>query len=179
MIKHFLNLEWKSFFRSASFGKSLGIKIFMGFLSLYFMSMFLVMGIAMYPLLKKVYPDNDPFVIFNGFLFFWILGDLIIRFFFQKLPVMSVKPMLTLPIKRKTIVNFVLGKSVTSFINFLPLFAIIPFGITLIINDYNTATILVWMLTMVILTLVNNFLNFPKFHTWSIKVDFWLLLHGF
>ena len=160
MIKHFLSLEWKSFFRSASFGKSLGVKIFMGFLSLYFMGMFLIMGIAMYPLLKKVYPDNDPFVIFNGFLFFWILGDLLIRFFFQKLPVMSVMPMLTLPIKRKSIVNFVLGKSVLSFINFLPLFAIIPFGITLIINDYNTSAIFVWMLTMIILTLINNFLNF-------------------
>lgn len=160
MIKRFLSLEWKSFFRSANFGKSLGIKIFMGFLALYFIGMFLIMGVAMYPLLKKVYPDNDPFVIFNGFLFFWVLGDLLIRFFFQKLPVMSVKPMLTLPIKRKTIVNFVLGKSVLSFINFLLLFAIIPFGVTLISNDYNVLTILVWMLTMATLTLINNFLNF-------------------
>ncbi len=160
MVKYFLSLEWKSFFRSASFGKSLGIKILMVFLSLYFTGMFLTMGIAMYPMLKKVYPDNDPFVVFNGFLFFWILGDLLIRFFFQKLPVMSVKPMLTLPIKRKTIVNFVLGKSVMSFINFLPLFAIIPFGIMLIGNDYNVSIILVWMLTMVTLTLINNFLNF-------------------
>ncbi len=160
MIKHFLSLEWKSFFRSASFGKSLGIKIFMGFLSLYFMGMFLFIGFFMDKILKEVYPAMDPLIAFNGLIFFWILGDLLMRFFFQKLPTMSVKPMLTLPIKRKTIVHFVLGKSVTSFINFLPLFAIIPFGIKLISNDYNVSIILIWILTMVILTLINNFLNF-------------------
>ena len=160
MIKHFLSLEWKSFFRSASFGKSLGVKIFMGFLSLYFMGMFLFIGFFMDKILEEVYPDIDPLIAFNGLIFFWILGDLIIRFFFQKLPVMTVKPLLTLPIKRKAIVNFVLGKSVMSFINFLPLFAVVPFGIKLIFGGYNVVTILVWMLTMVVITLINNFLNF-------------------
>ena len=160
MIKHFLSLEWKSFFRSASFGKSLGVKIFMGFLSLYFMGMFLFIGFFMDKILEEVYPGIDPLIAFNGLIFFWILGDLIIRFFFQKLPVMTVKPLLTLPIKRKAIVNFVLGKSVMSFINFLPLFAVVPVGIKLIFGGYNVVTILVWMLTMVVITLINNFLNF-------------------
>ena len=118
MIKRFLSLEWKSFRRSASFGKSLGIKILMGFLALYFTSIFLVMGFFMFKILKEVYPSSDPFVTFKGLLFFWILADLLIRFFFQKLPTMSVKPLLTIPIKRQTIVHFVLGKSLTAFINF-------------------------------------------------------------
>lgn len=114
----------------------------------------------MYPLLKKFFPEQDPFIVFNGFLFYWILGDLFVRFFFQKLPVMSVKPLLTLPIKRKTVVNFVLGKSALSFFNFLPLFAIVPFGIMLISEGYETSTILIWMFLIVIITLINNFLNF-------------------
>ncbi|QRM88746.1 hypothetical protein FG167_05695 [Lacinutrix sp. WUR7] len=160
MIKRFLDLEWKQFTRSASFGKSVVLKIVMAFFALYFVAMFLIMGIAMYPLLKKVFPESDPLIMFNGFIFFWILGDLVIRFFFQKLPVMSVKPLLTLPIKRAKVVNFVLGKSALSFFNFLPLFAIIPFGITLILKDYSVATVLVWMLTIVLITLINNFLNF-------------------
>jgi hypothetical protein len=160
MIKRFLDLEWKQFTRSASFGKSVALKIVMAFFALYFVAMFLIMGIAMYPLLKKVFPDSDPLIMFNGFIFFWILGDLVIRFFFQKLPVMSVKPLLTLPIKRGKVVNFVLGKSALSFFNFLPLFAIIPFGITLILKDYNVSVVIVWMLTIVLITLINNFLNF-------------------
>ncbi|QDO93133.1 hypothetical protein FNB79_03785 [Formosa sediminum] len=160
MIKHFLNLEWKQFTRSASFGKSLGLKILMGFFALYFILVFLALGIGMYPLLEKMFPEQDPFVKFNSYIFYWVLCDLLMRFFFQKLPVLSVKPLLTLPIKRKQVVNFVLRKSAWSFFNFLPLFAIIPFGITLITKEYNVTLILVWMLTMVIITLINNYLNF-------------------
>lgn len=160
MIKQFLNLEWKSFLRSASFGKSLGIKIFMGFLALYFIGVFLIMGLALYPGLKKVFPERDPLLIVNDYLFYWILADLVFRFFFQKLPVMSVKPLLTLPIKRSKMVNFVLAKSAGSFFNFLPLFAIVPFGITLIVKEYPMMPVLSWMLALVFVTLIINFLNF-------------------
>ena len=74
----------------------------------------MALGLALYPLLKKIFPEKDPFIIVNDFIFYWIMVDLLIRFFFQKLPVMSVKPLLTLPIKRGKIVNFVLGKSAIS-----------------------------------------------------------------
>lgn len=160
MIKHFINLEWKSFFRSASLGKSIAIKIFMGFMAFWMILMFLGLGVLMNDILKEVYPSLDPLTAFNGLLFFWIIGDLLIRFFFQKLPVMSVKPLLTLPVKRKSVVNFVLRKSALSFINFLPLFAIVPFGIKLVVSDYSTTTVLIWMLVIVLITLINNFLNF-------------------
>jgi hypothetical protein len=160
MIKQFVKLEWKSFFRSASFGKSLAVKILMGFFALYFMGLFLFMGFFMDKILKEIYPDLDQLTAFNGLLFFWIIGDLLIRFFFQKLPIMNVKPLLTLPIKRKSVVHFVLRKSALSFINFLPLFAIVPFGLKLIANDYNSTTVLVWMFVIVLITLINNFLNF-------------------
>ena len=75
MIKHFLKLEWKSFIRSASFGKGLAIKILMGFLALYFIAMFLGMGLLMYPGLKEIYPEKDPLIIVNSFLFYWILAE--------------------------------------------------------------------------------------------------------
>ncbi len=141
-------------------GKSIAIKILMGFFALYFIATFLTLGVALYPGLKKVYPDADPFLIVNGFIFYWILGDLMIRFFFQKLPVMSVKPLLVLPIKRSSVVNFVLGKSMVSFFNFLPLFAVIPFGITLLIKNYDPTSIATWMFLMLLIALINNFLNF-------------------
>ena len=160
MIKRFLSLEWKAFFRSASFGKILGIKIFMGFMALWFILMFLGMGFGLFKVLKEVFPNKDPLLIVNSFLFYWILGDLVLRFFFQKLPVLSVKPLLTLPVKRSKVVNYVLGKSALSFFNFLPLFAIIPFGVILIINDYPIANVLVWMLTLIIVVFTINFLNF-------------------
>jgi hypothetical protein len=160
MIKHFLNLEWKQFFRSASFGKGIALKILMLFLALYFIVTFLAIGVALYPLLKKGFPEKDPFIIVNDIIFYWVLVDLLFRFFFQKLPVMSVKPLLTLSIKKRKVVNYVLGKSALSFFNFLPLFAVIPFGITLMSKEYNALSIVTWMLLMFIIALIINFCNF-------------------
>ena len=160
MIKHFISLEWKSLFRSASFGKSIAIKILMVFLAIYFMATFLILGFALFAILKKTFPTEDPFVVLNGVLFFWILTDLMMRFFLQKLPVMSVKPLLTLPIKKSKMVHFVLGKSALSFFNFLPLFAVIPFGFMLVANDYEPSVVITWVFLMIVVTLIINFLNF-------------------
>jgi hypothetical protein len=132
----------------------------MGFFGLYMLAMFLLLGTGLYFVVKKIYPEGDPFIIVTSFIFYWMLGDLVMRFFLQKLPVMSVKPLLTLPIKRSQVVNYVLGKSATSFFNFLPLFAIIPFSIILITKEYDTSTVVFWALTIVIITLINNYLNF-------------------
>ncbi|MDG1403630.1 DUF5687 family protein, partial [Polaribacter sp.] len=41
MTLRFLKLEWKQFVRSASFGKSIALKIIMGFFALYFLVSFL------------------------------------------------------------------------------------------------------------------------------------------
>jgi len=138
----------------------MAINILMVFFALYFIVMFLGLGFGLLFILKKAFPEQDAFVIANGFLFYWIIGDLLMRFFLQKLPVMSVKPLLTLPIKRSTVVNYVLGKSAVSFFNFLPLFAIIPFSIMLMSDGYAKPMVLTWMFTMIIVVLIINFLNF-------------------
>lgn len=160
MIKHFLNFEWKQFFRSTYWQKSIALNILLGFFALYFILVFLALGFGLFHILKKQFPEQDPFLVLNGFLFYWFLGDLMMRFFLQKLPIMSVKPLLVLPLKRSKIVNYVLGKSVLSFFNFLPLFAIIPFGSILISEGYNTSTVITWMILMFLITLIINFLNF-------------------
>ncbi len=160
MIKHFISLEWKQYFRSPYWKRGIGLKIIIGFFGLWITASFLIMGLAIFPVLKEQFPDSDPFLLVNGFLFYWIMVDLMMRFFLQKLPVMSVKPLLTLSIKRRQIVNYVLGKSAISAFNFLPLFAIIPFSLMLLKNEYDTTVVLAWALTLVIITLITNFLNF-------------------
>ena len=159
MIKQFINFERKQFFRSSYWQKSIGLNILMAFLALYFMLTFLALGISLFPILDEQFPDSDPLELLNGFLFYWFLADLMMRFFLQKLPVMNIKPLLVLPIKRGKILHYVLGKSAVSFFNFLPLFAVIPFGIMLIFEEYGITTATAWMLTMIVFTLIINFLN--------------------
>ncbi len=160
MVSDFIKLEWKQFIRSSYWQKSVALNIFLIFISLYFILVFFGLGIALFPLLKDKMPNKDPFDTVNQFLFFWFLADLLMRFFFQKLPVMTIKPLLTLPIKQNKIIHYVLGKSVFSFFNFLPLFTVIPFGITLLFNDYDPISTVNWMVLIFIGTLIINFLNF-------------------
>lgn len=160
MISTFFRLEWKQYFRSPYWQKSVALNILLVFLALYFIVMFLLLGIGLFPLLKNQFPDTDPFTQVNNYLFYWFLADLVIRFFFQKLPVMTVKPLLILPISKQKIVHYVLGKSLVSFFNFLPLFVVIPFAITLWMNGYGLINVVVWSAFMLLGTLVINFLNF-------------------
>ena len=160
LLRYFFSLEWKAFFRSSNFNKNIFIKILMGLFALYFSAVFLVLGFGLYFILKRKIPGQDPFTIVNNYLFFLFLGDIMLRFFLQKLPVMVVKPLLVLPIKKHKIVNYVLKKSVFSFFNLLPLFVIIPFGSVLIGNNYPPLQVMFWMLALVLAVLIVNFLNF-------------------
>jgi len=160
MILHFLKLEWKQYFRSSYWQKGIGMKILMVFFALYFIISFLAIGVGGYFYLRKEYPEQDPLQIVNSFLIFAILGDLIFRYLMQKLPVMNIKPMLILPIKKNALVHYVLGKSAFSFFNFISLFFYVPFSIVLIKEGYNTTGILGWFLAMLFIIQMVNFLNF-------------------
>lgn len=160
MMLRFLKLEWKQFLRSASFGKSIAIKIIMGFFVLYFLATFLIIGIGGYYILKKQFPESDPLQLVNSYLLYAILGDLIFRYLMQKLPVMNIKPMLILPIKKSKLVHYVLGKSSVSFFNILGLFFYIPFSVVLIKEGYNTSGVLGWLFALILIIQSANFLNF-------------------
>ena len=160
MIAHFLKLEWKQYFRSSYWQKGIALKIIMGFFILYILAVFLGIGVGGYFILKKSYPEQDPLQIVNSMLVFAILGDLIFRYMMQKLPVMNIKPLLILPIKKEKLVHYVLGKSAFSGFNFMSLFFYIPFSVVLISQDYNLVGVLGWLVAMFFIIQATNFLNF-------------------
>ena len=161
MFKHFITLQWKAFVRSSSFGKSLGLKILMGFLALYFALLFLMLGLGLYPLLKEFYPGEEPLLMANQFLLSWFVLELVVRFMVQTLPVISIKPLLVTPVPKKKVVDYVLVKSLFSFFNFLPLLVIIPFGIfTMYNSEMSTWSVMGWMVAVFALDLCINYTNF-------------------
>ena len=160
MILHFLKLEWKQYFRSSHWQKGLALKIIMGFFVLYFLVTFLAIGIGGYFILKKQFPESDPLQLVNSCLIFVILGDLVLRYLMQKLPIINIKPLLILPIQKNKLVHYVLAKSASSFFNILGLFFYIPFAVVLIKEGYDTAGVLGWLATMILIIQSSNFLNF-------------------
>ncbi len=158
MIKKFLYLEWKAFFRSASLGTNVAMKILMGFLAVYFSICFLMFGIGAFFIIKKEL-HLDPLVTVNKFLIYYLIMDLMMRMLLQKIPVLNIRPLLALPFKSATIVNFSLGKTVLSFFNWAHAFFFLPFSVVMLMNGYNPLGVVFWHLGIVCLIYCNNFLN--------------------
>jgi Family of unknown function (DUF5687) len=157
LIQHFLSLEWKSFSRSASFGANMALKILMAILALLYSFALLSMGIGLFYGLKE--NQLDPLVQVNTFLIYYFLFDLAIRFLWQKIPVINIRPILILPIKKSTIVHFSLCKTALSFFNLMHVFFFLPFSVVLYIENYPIDSIISWHLAMFSIVYINNFIN--------------------
>lgn len=157
MIKHLVILQWKSFFRSAAFSSNLAIKILMGFAALYMMLSFGFMGVATFYMLEKM--ELNAFETVNRFMVYYLVFDLVVRYMLQKMPVVQIKPMLFLPIKKSTIVQYSIWKTILSFFNIIHAFFFIPFAVVLVINGYEAVPVLLWMVGIYALLLANNFIN--------------------
>lgn len=157
MIKHFLTLEWKSFIRSASFKTNLVFKIFIALAFIYFAGIFAISGVLAFYGLQKA--NLEPLQTVNKFMVYYLFGDMIFRYFFQKIPTLTIRPLLVLPIKKNTIVHFSLGKTVLSFFNITHAFFFIPFTIVLLLNGYDILGVISWHLSILAIILFINFLN--------------------
>ncbi len=156
MFKHFIRLEWKSFLRSASFGSNLALKIFMGLGALYFIVCFALIGTGVFFILKD--EGYEPLATINKYMIYYLAGDLLFRYFLQKMPVMNIRPLIILNIKKSTIVHFSLGKTVLSFFNWTHAFFFLPFTIVLLMEGYGYQAIF-WHMAMFSLIYLNNFIN--------------------
>ena len=157
MFKKFLSLEWKAFFRSPAFTGNLIITILKILGALYFIAVFLGLGAGGYFLLEDA--GLEPMVTVSGYLLYYLGADLLWKLFLQKLPVMNIRPWLTMPVKRSVIVNYSIGKTLTSFFNLIHLFFLIPFTLVLISQGYDTLGVWLWFAAVLLIVYCNNFLN--------------------
>lgn len=130
---------------------------FLWVLELYKIGVFTALGIGLFYLLED--QGFEPLATLNRFLIFYLVIDLLIRFFLQKLPVMNIRPLLCLNISKNSIVGFTLGKTVLSFFNWIHLFFLVPFIVILIMEGYYPAGSIAWFLAIFTLIFTNNFLN--------------------
>lgn len=158
MFIQFIRLEWKSFTRASSFAGNMVLKVFMILGALYFGAIFLALGFFSYDIIENSL-NQDPLVVVSKYAVYYMVFDLLFRFFLQKVPVINIRPLLTLPIKRGTIVNFALGKTALSFFNILHCFFFVPFSIILMTKGYDPVNVVLWHISIMALIYSNNFLN--------------------
>lgn len=158
MFKRFTGLQWKSFYRSASFKTEIWFKILMGFGALYCIAVMLGLGLGVYFIIEEA-GLGDPLRVVNRYLIYYLAFDLMLRYMLQKMPVTNIKPLLYLPLKKSQVVNFSLGKTAVSFFNWYHAFFFVPFSIILIVKGYAPFQVIGWHLALMALIYCNNFIN--------------------
>jgi hypothetical protein len=128
----------------------------MGLGALYFIVCFALIGTGVFFILKD--EGYEPLATINKYMIYYLAGDLLFRYFLQKMPVMNIRPLIILNIKKSTIVHFSLGKTVVSFFNWTHAFFFLPFTIVLLMEGYGYQAIF-WHMAMFSLIYLNNFIN--------------------
>jgi len=158
MNQNLFSLAWRETVRSAYWGKSLATNIALGILALYFSVNFLILGLYVPKILNESFPNADLVSKFNSIVLAYFAIDLIIRQLMQKLPTVSFKPLLLQNIRRRTIANYLLTRSVLNFFNVLPFFLLVPVAINLVSETHTGTATAVWFLSLLILIFSNHLL---------------------
>jgi len=154
-----LQHKWRKSTRSSFFRQGWGIKILMAVMALYFIASFGFLGYFGKEIVSDAYDEPSLLTpIFMGFVLYYLLVDLVMRFFLQDLTVLTVQHYLVLPIAKSKIVNFLLGSSIFSFFNLLPLFLIIPWAIRVVLVEQGSVAAAFWFAAMLGFVFTNHFL---------------------
>ena len=149
MFITFLKLQWKSFFRGESVGLDITTKIFKWFWIVYFALIIPALGFITYDVIKESLDIKDPFLFINKQLIYAFVYFIVLRYFIQPIPVVSLKALLLTPISKSQIVRHALGKSIFSFFNLIVFLYLIPLNFVLISNAHDLSQLMGWNLGII------------------------------
>lgn len=155
-FKQLANLEWKGMKRKGGMAQSILMAIGKGYFGLFYLVIMVAMCFGLFKLGEE--QGLEPLQGFFKFAIYLWLGDLVIRYFFQKMPTTLVKPLLIQNVRKKTIVNYCLTKSAFSFFNFVNLLMGVAVLIQLISLKTPILTSVLFALSFTLFLLANNFL---------------------
>ena len=108
MFLRLLQLQWKSYRRSAAFSSGVITSVIYLFGMLYFIGIFTLLGYGSFYVLDEEM-GVDPLRFINQYMIYGTSFWIVLRYFIQKMPVLNIQALLTLPIKVNTIVHSAFG----------------------------------------------------------------------
>jgi len=159
MFFKFFSLRWKSFIRGEDIGVNIMTKIFKWFWLVYFAFMAPLLGFITTFVIKEQ-GIEDPFLFLNKNLIYVLIYLVVIRYFIQKVPVISIRPLLLSPIPKSKIVRYALNKTIFSFYNVVVILYLITLNGTLLKEGLETYNLIGWNLMLLSLIYITNYLNF-------------------
>lgn len=158
MLLTFLSHQRRSFWRSRNRGGSVAAQILLGFFMLYFLLIAVGIGFGMSYFLPEVFKDQDIIMSFNGIILFYFMFDFVMRLQLQELPTLSIIPYLHLKVPKWKIIQFLNAKALFSAFNIWPFFLFFPFCLTRIMNVYGTSAAIMYLVSILSITVFNNYL---------------------
>ena len=181
LVTDLINQEWKKTYRAKGFYKNLTVSIMIGIFGLYIAAVLLFLGFSLNGILEKVDATLNPMELFNGSMLYLMIIGLAIRFFMQQLNTFNLPPYQVLPIKRSTIINFLILKPLASPINYLLLLVIVPFALKSVVGYYSVAVAIRFILSFIFSVWFNSlaaaFLK-RKFGTSLLSILFVIIVIG-
>lgn len=157
LIKYFLEHQWKQATRSAIWQKNLAVNLIMGF---FFFILFLELVFISYLLGFKwheIIEKGDPVVELHRLVAWYFAGMFSVRFFMQKLPALEVRPYLNLPMRKSSLVHFLLFKGSLNFFTLISIVFFIPFAFFQIEYYHDASVALLWFFAIISFDLGLNY----------------------
>ena len=173
MSFNLINHQYKAAMRSPMFGKSLGIKLFMGFLFL-IISLELL-GFSFYAGTHLAKEGGEPLNELLSYFIYFFLVMLVLRSLLQKLPTMTAIPYLLLPIKKSRLIHFILKKAFFNALNLISLFIIVPMFFAL--SSYFTMSQILLVLASIIIC--DLFINYLAIYIKRIQIKYEIVFYIF
>lgn len=179
MIKYLLRHQWYQFTRSSSFGRELGLTIFISAIAIIAFASLISLSFTLPHIIRDIPAAADnPFLFFNKALIYYFFVELFIRYFLQKIPVMDVEPYLNLPIKKGKIAGFLLGKSLISVYNLISLVLVAPFAVSIVSPEFGTIAATAWVASIFFLSIAIHFFNILFKKKLENMIWVWVLILG-
>ncbi len=155
-VSYLISHYWKETRRSPMWHRNLIVNIILGVSFFFVMLNFLFLGFFADKVLLKLFPGQDPVDVFNSGLLYYFGIELFTRFWVQSLPGMNVIPYLHLPVKRATLMHYLLGRSLSNLLNYISFLIFIPFSLKVIAGAYTASVACCWLLTMLLCVIFAN-----------------------
>ncbi|MBB3188431.1 DUF5687 family protein [Microbacter margulisiae] len=158
LTPNLIKQEWIKSIRSQGFYRNALASFFIGIFVLYICGLLFFLGFSLNKILEKVPGEDTPMQLFNGAMIYLLLGGLTLRFLMQQLNTINLPSYQVLPLKRSTLINFLLLKPLASPANYALLLAVIPFAIRSVAGYYNGMVALRFVVAFELMVWFNSLL---------------------
>lgn len=160
LVWFFLSHQLKKTRRSTIWQKSVVLNIILVLVALLLIAEAVGISLLLAYKWHEIAKEGEILSSFYEVMAYFFVGMLSMRFFMQQLPAMEIVHYQNLPIRKSTLVNFLLIKGKFNFFTFLTLIFVTPFAFLQVAYYHGNALALLWLIGMMVIDLTINYFIF-------------------